>query len=95
MLVVLSYDRRRVLHSQVTEHPSEEWTIQQMWEAFPCDHQCRYLLRDRDAIYGGDWVATAAQAAARLREVLRPGDVVLVKGSLAVGLEVVAENLGD
>src|SRR5580700_10693413 len=28
-----------------------------MREAFPWDHPCRYLLRDRDAIYGGDWVA--------------------------------------
>jgi UDP-N-acetylmuramoyl-tripeptide--D-alanyl-D-alanine ligase len=44
--------------------------------------------------YGGDWVATAEDAAAKLREVLRPGDIVLVKGSLAVGLDVVAENLG-
>ncbi len=43
--------------------------------------------------YGGDWVATADEAAVRLRETIRPGDVVLVKGSLAVGLEVVAENL--
>lgn len=43
--------------------------------------------------YGGDWVATAHEAAVKLREALRPGDVVLVKGSLAVGLEVVAENL--
>jgi UDP-N-acetylmuramyl pentapeptide synthase len=45
--------------------------------------------------YGGEWVATADEAAVRLREVLRPGDAVLVKGSLAVGLEVVAENLGE
>ena len=45
--------------------------------------------------YGGDWVPTAADAAARLRAELRPGDVVLVKGSRSVGLEVVAENLGD
>ncbi|HUZ82862.1 MAG TPA: UDP-N-acetylmuramoyl-tripeptide--D-alanyl-D-alanine ligase [Gaiellaceae bacterium] len=44
--------------------------------------------------YGGDWVATPADAATRLRELMQPGDVVLVKGSLAVGLEVVAENLG-
>jgi len=58
VLVVLSHDRRLVLHFQVTEHPSQEWTMQQMREAFPWDHQCRYLLRDRDAIYGGDWVAT-------------------------------------
>jgi UDP-N-acetylmuramoyl-tripeptide--D-alanyl-D-alanine ligase len=43
--------------------------------------------------YGGDWVATADEAAERLRAELRPGDVVLVKGSLAVGLSVVAENL--
>jgi UDP-N-acetylmuramyl pentapeptide synthase len=44
--------------------------------------------------YGGEWVPDAAAAAERLREELRPGDVVLVKGSLAVGLAVVAENLG-
>jgi UDP-N-acetylmuramoyl-tripeptide--D-alanyl-D-alanine ligase len=43
--------------------------------------------------YGGEWVATAGEAAERLRGELRPGDVVLVKGSLAVGLSVVAENL--
>jgi len=43
--------------------------------------------------YGGEWVATAAEAAERLRAVVRPGDVVLVKGSLAVGLAAVAENL--
>ena len=43
--------------------------------------------------YGGDWVATADEAAQRLRAELRPGDAVLVKGSLGVGLAVVAENL--
>jgi UDP-N-acetylmuramoyl-tripeptide--D-alanyl-D-alanine ligase len=47
------------------------------------------LARD----YGGTWVAGAAEAAARLRADLRPGDVVLVKGSRSVGLEVVAENI--
>ena len=47
------------------------------------------LARD----YGGDWVATAADAATELRSRLRPGDVVLVKGSRSVGLETVAENL--
>jgi transposase InsO family protein len=57
VFVVLSHARRRVLHFQVTEHPSQEWTMQQMREAFPWDHGCRYLLRDRDAIYGGDWLA--------------------------------------
>jgi UDP-N-acetylmuramoyl-tripeptide--D-alanyl-D-alanine ligase len=43
--------------------------------------------------YGGEWVADAAGAAERLREALRPGDIVLVKGSRSVGLEIVAENI--
>jgi UDP-N-acetylmuramoyl-tripeptide--D-alanyl-D-alanine ligase len=43
--------------------------------------------------YGGEWVADAAGAAERLRGALQPGDVVLVKGSRSVGLEVVAENI--
>jgi UDP-N-acetylmuramoyl-tripeptide--D-alanyl-D-alanine ligase len=43
--------------------------------------------------YGGDWVADAAKAAERAPELVQPGDVVLVKGSRAVGLEVVAEAL--
>jgi putative transposase len=57
VFVVLSHALRRVLHFQVTEHPSQEWTMQQMREAFPWDHGCGYLLRDRDAMYGGDLVA--------------------------------------
>ena len=43
--------------------------------------------------YGGEWVADAAGAAERLRDALRPGDVVLVKGTRSVGLELVAQNL--
>ena len=43
--------------------------------------------------YGGDWVASADDAATTLRAALRPGDVVLVKGSRSVGLEAVAEKL--
>jgi transposase InsO family protein len=56
VFVVLSHERHRVLHFRVTEHPSQEWTMQQLREAFPWDHACRYLVCDRDAIYGGDLV---------------------------------------
>jgi len=55
VFVVLSHERRRVVHFGVTEHPTEEWTLQQMREAFPWDEAPRYVLRDRDAIYGRDF----------------------------------------
>jgi hypothetical protein len=45
------------VHFGVTEHPTEEWTEQQIREAFPWDQTPRYLLRDRDAIYGSDFAA--------------------------------------
>ena len=51
--IVLTHDRRRILHLNVTAHPTAEWTAQQIVEAFPGDGtEPRYLLRDRDAIYG-------------------------------------------
>jgi len=52
---VLSHHRRRVVHFNVTEHPTAIWTAQQMVEAFPEDTAPRYLLRDRDKIYGYDF----------------------------------------
>ena len=52
ILVVLAHDRRRVVHFNVTEHPTAAWTAQQIVEAFPDDTAPAYLLRDRDTIYG-------------------------------------------
>ena len=52
VFVVLSHDRRHIVHFNVTAHPTVRWTAQQMVEAFPFDSAPRYLLRDRDAIYG-------------------------------------------
>jgi putative transposase len=52
VFVVLSHERRRMVHFGVTEHPTQEWTIQQMREAFPWDQAPRFVLRDRDAICG-------------------------------------------
>jgi len=57
VFVVLSHERRRVVHFGVTEHPTQEWTMPQMREAFPWDQAPRYLLRDRHAIYGRDFAA--------------------------------------
>jgi len=50
--LVLSHDRRRVLHFNVTATPSAAWTAQQVVEAFPYDDAPRFLIRDRDGIYG-------------------------------------------
>ena len=52
VLVVLAHDRRRVVHFNVTEHPTAQWTAQQIVEGFPNDTAPSYLLRDRDRVYG-------------------------------------------
>ena len=52
VFLVLAHDRRRVLHFNVTAHPTSVWTAQQIAEAFPWDGAPGYLLRDRDSIYG-------------------------------------------
>jgi transposase InsO family protein len=53
VLVILSHDRRRILHFNVTQHPTATWTGRQLLEACGFDELPRYLIRDRDAIYGG------------------------------------------
>ncbi len=60
MLIVLSHDRRRILHFNVTEHPTAAWTARQLLEACGPDEVPRYLLRDRDAIYGEEFRRQAA-----------------------------------
>jgi transposase InsO family protein len=56
VFLVLAHDRRRILHFAVTAHPTAEWSVQQLREAFPWDTAPRYLLRDRDRIFGQDFV---------------------------------------
>src|SRR5437867_10072512 len=53
VFIVLVHSRRKVLYFNVTENPTADWTAQQIIEAFPWSSAPRYLLRDRDAIYGG------------------------------------------
>ena len=55
VFLILAHDRRRIVHFNVTSHPTAEWTGQQLRNAFPFDQSPRYLLRDRDAIFGQDF----------------------------------------
>jgi transposase InsO family protein len=52
VFVVLAHERRRVVHINVTDTPTAQWTAQQLVEAFPWETAPHYLLRDRDAVYG-------------------------------------------
>ena len=51
VFIMLAHERRRIVHFNITEHPTAQWTTQQIVEAFPWETAPRYLLRDRDAIY--------------------------------------------
>jgi transposase InsO family protein len=52
VLVVFVHDRRRIVHFNVTDHPTADWTSQQLLEAFADGKLPRFLIRDRDAVYG-------------------------------------------
>jgi hypothetical protein len=56
VFLVLAHERRRILHFAVTARPTAKWTAQQMREAFPWDTAPRYLRRDRDRIFGHEFV---------------------------------------
>jgi len=51
-LIVLGHDRRKVIHFEVTQNPTQVWLSRQITEAFPWETAPRYLLRDRDSSYG-------------------------------------------
>jgi len=46
--------RRRILHHNVTAHPTAEWMLQQFREAIPGDHEYKFLIHDRDSIFSAD-----------------------------------------
>ena len=60
VFVVIRHDRRRLMHWNVTRHPTQAWVWQQIREATPWGVQPRFLIRDRDRCYGGDFVRRAA-----------------------------------
>jgi putative transposase len=53
-LFVISHDRRRILHFNVTRHPSSAWVVQQLREAFPYDSAPKYLIFDHAKNFGDD-----------------------------------------
>jgi putative transposase len=54
---VISHDRRRILHVNVTKHPTSAWIIQQLREAFPFETFYKYLIFDRDQKFGFEVIA--------------------------------------
>jgi transposase InsO family protein len=56
VFLVLAHERRRIVHFAVTAHPTAEWTAHQLREAFPWETTPRFLLRDRDRIFGHEFV---------------------------------------
>jgi transposase InsO family protein len=56
VLILITHERREVIHFNITEAPTAAWTAQQIVNAFPYDTAPMYLLRDRDSIYGSAFV---------------------------------------
>ena len=67
---VISHDRRRILHFNVTKHPTSLWTVQQLREAFPFESAPRFLIFDRDGKYGIE--VPAAVRSLKIRPVRTP-----------------------
>ena len=55
VFIVLRHDRRQVVHFNITTNPYAKWTAQQIINAFPYEEAPRFLLRDRDGIFGDDF----------------------------------------
>ena len=62
VFVVLSHTRRRIVHLNVTAHPTPAWTAQQLREAWPWDTAPGFVIRDRDGIYGPDFRISASSS---------------------------------
>jgi transposase InsO family protein len=55
---VITHDRRRIVHFNVTKHPASAWVIQQLREAFPYDAAPQYLIFDRSSNFNAEVVET-------------------------------------
>ena len=57
--VIVHHGRRRILHFNATEHPTQDWVAQQLRQAFPYEPATRYLIFDRDSIFSNLVLGTA------------------------------------
>ena len=57
VFVIMELGTRRILHHNVTAHPTAEWTLQQFRKALPGDHAYRLLIHDRDSIFSRIWTS--------------------------------------
>lgn len=55
---VIHHRRRKIVHFNITEHPTASWVIQQLRESFPCDTAPSSLVFDRDSIFAQSVVST-------------------------------------
>lgn len=51
VFVMIELGTRKLLHINVTDHPTAAWTLQQLREAIPSDHAYKFLIHDRDSIF--------------------------------------------
>ena len=54
VFVIIEIGTRRIVHCNVTAHPTAEWTLQQFREGIPGEHRYRFVVHDRDRIYSRD-----------------------------------------
>ena len=54
VFLLMEVGTRRIVHCNVTAHPTAAWTLQQLREAIPSDHSYRFLIHDRDAIFSAE-----------------------------------------
>jgi len=54
VFLLMEVGTRRILHGNVTAHPTAQWTLQQFREAIPSDHAYRFLIHDRDSIFAAE-----------------------------------------
>jgi putative transposase len=66
VLVLIEHGSRRLVHFNITQHPTAAWTLQQLREAFGCGDGYQYLLHDRDSIFAPNLDASISRLGLRV-----------------------------